>query len=82
MTVEQGCFEVNQAMLNAGSHTATVSVAPAQTLAMVRRGKAHPFLGVGPRLLDKPVTVSGTTLTFSMKGERVGNCICWTAYLP
>lgn len=83
MAVEQGCFEVDQSMLNAGSHAVQLSGAPEHVLATVRRGPNIPtLLGGGRPLTDKVCTVNGSTVTFSMNRERVGNCICWTAYMP
>jgi hypothetical protein len=80
MTVEQGCFEVTQGLLNTGSHAVTLGAAPTEVVATVRRGQPRPLQG--RRLMDKAVSVSGVTVTFSMGHEQVGNCICWTAYLP
>lgn len=80
MAVEQGCFEITQQMLNAGQHQITLSGPPDHVLATVRRGPSRPR--IGQRMFDKPCTVDGSTLTFTMLAERVGNCICWTAYLP
>lgn len=80
MAVEQGCFDVTQQMLNAGEHQITLSTEPDEVVATVRRGTAGPMQG--RRMIDKPCTVNGVTVTFSMGFERVGNCICWTAYLP
>lgn len=82
MSVEQGCFEVDQTMLNAGFHEVTLSGTPDHVVATVRRGTSRPNMGIGQRMLDKPVEVTGTTVKFRMTQERVGNCICWTAYLP
>lgn len=80
MAVEQGCFEVTQPMLNAGSHVVVLSGVPNEVVADVRRGTAGPLRG--RKILDKQCTVNGVNVTFPMTFESVGNCICWTAYLP
>lgn len=80
MTIEQGCFEITQQMLNAGTHQITLSGEPDHVVATVRRGPVRPMQG--QQLKDKPVTLNGVVITFRMNFEQVNNCVCWTAYLP